>query len=393
MVIRTRVQSSLASGPTAAVWLDAGSLSGYADAIPRVSKCVDEVDGTRNPHSMVIEHDNRHLYSVYGRSHNIPSVPTFGWDYNGYALAGISPIISPSSGEPSDNTSLSTALARTNPNRPNADVLQTLVELKDIPNMLKKAWGRNMERYPSTARLSKASAKRALRENSDRFLEWTFGWLPLLDDLGKIMDFQGNTEKKLRQLRNLRDRGSTGGSAVVWEDEAISPLQSRFLTPLYAEGNQIHFQWVTTRKKWVSVNWIPSVPLPPQSDAGDEAIARRMAYGQGVTPALIWELMPWSWLVDWFSNVGDIMSLTRNAIPVRHSGSCIMRRTTTRFKYIGKWDGTGIFSVVPSRYPQNDIKERVVSGDAVPLPEINLPFLNGKQLGILGALTLTRTAR
>jgi hypothetical protein len=31
-------------------------------------------------------------------------------------------------------------------------------------------------------------------------------------------------------------------------------------------------------------------------------------YGLKPNPALIWELTPWSWLVDWCSNVGDIIS-------------------------------------------------------------------------------------
>lgn len=34
----------------------------------------------------------------------------------------------------------------------------------------------------------------------------------------------------------------------------------------------------------------------------------RKVYGLTITPADLWEAMPWSWLIDYFSNVGDIMS-------------------------------------------------------------------------------------
>jgi len=27
-----------------------------------------------------------------------------------------------------------------------------------------------------------------------------------------------------------------------------------------------------------------------------------------ITPSLAWELLPWSWMVDWFGNVGDLMA-------------------------------------------------------------------------------------
>jgi hypothetical protein len=48
------------------------------------------------------------------------------------------------------------------------------------------------------------------------------------------------------------------------------------------------------------------------------------------TLATAWELCPWSWLIDWCTNYGDIIAATRNAIPVTYSDVAIMRTTTSR---------------------------------------------------------------
>lgn len=392
MGVRNRISVFPIKGPGEAIYQTApGLIGGPWSAITRTSRCSDEVDGTRNPHALTIEHSHRLLYSISGHA---KANPNNHWLYNGYPGLDIAVTQPASQPAPSVNTSLSMALARTNPNRPTSDVLGAIVELKDVPAMVRNHWQRYWKGVPkhmSTMRLR--DLKRIPKDAGDLYLTYEFGIAPMIRDFQTLLDFQGNVEKKLNTLRNMRDKGSTGGRAVAYEDRAESAVQWRYLTTLYQETNQIEFKWVTTRKNWVTVNWIPTTPLPPPSEAADEALARRLAYGQGVTLHTLWNLMPWSWLIDWFSSVGDIMSLTRNALPVRHSGSCFMSRTSTHFMYVGQKAGPGKFSLTPSQYPQYDLKTRSVLGDSIPLPEFNLPFLNGKQLGILSALTATRTVR
>lgn len=47
--------------------------------------------------------------------------------------------------------------------------------------------------------------------------------------------------------------------------------------------------------------------LPKDNDSYSNTIAYMRALGLRVNPSTVWKVMPWSWLVDWFSNVGDVI--------------------------------------------------------------------------------------
>lgn len=48
--------------------------------------------------------------------------------------------------------------------------------------------------------------------------------------------------------------------------------------------------------------------MPPMETSGDRFNAMRRMYGLTLTPDLVWNIMPWSWLIDWFTNAGDVVS-------------------------------------------------------------------------------------
>lgn len=48
--------------------------------------------------------------------------------------------------------------------------------------------------------------------------------------------------------------------------------------------------------------------IPDTSSWQWDARARAVLFGALPTPSVVWEVLPWSWMVDWFTNVGDVMS-------------------------------------------------------------------------------------
>lgn len=385
---RSRSFTVISAPAATAVYLANGATDTSGN-INRFKQCIDVIDGTRNPHPLSISGYDLWNYSLMGYSRP-DSVGNFRWKYNGYSSLGQQSHLSPNTGEPSDNTSLSTMLARTNPNKPVTDLPLFLFELKDIPHLL-RSWSDDIKSARSFLRKPAVDVRNIPRRLGEKNLEWQFGVAPFIGDLVKIIKFQQSVEQKLNQLRNLQDGGSLGGKAVVWTDVATSAYIGPFYcTGLYQEINTIRFKLETTREKWGTCVWIPTVQLPPKTDQENMLLATRLAYGLDISFNTLWNAMPWSWLVDWFSNMGDIFSLYRNTVPVRHDGSCIMLQTVTRAIAWEQVSGDGPIGLVGNSNPRATNKTRIVAGSATPLPEFNLPFLNGKQLSILASLAVTR---
>jgi hypothetical protein len=105
-------------------------------------------------------------------------------------------------------------------------------------------------------------------------------------------------------------------------------------------------------RKWGSVHWIPSLPeqrgafgaLPENENikltfeqkARLESFtqdARFLVHGWDLSGAAIastiWELIPWSWLSDYFFNVGDYLAANRNGANVIAEMACVMHHHRT----------------------------------------------------------------
>jgi hypothetical protein len=48
-----------------------------------------------------------------------------------------------------------------------------------------------------------------------------------------------------------------------------------------------------------------------------------------LTPEVVWELLPWSWLIDWYSNVGDLLlNIVQQPDENRAARDAFLMRTT-----------------------------------------------------------------
>jgi hypothetical protein len=167
-----------------------------------------------------------------------------------------------------------------------------------------------------------------------------------------------------------------------------------------AQGNFQAFSWQgkqcyylmdisTNRKRWATVRWTPTT-LPPQSSKEFRNKAARIVYGLELSPSNVWEAIPWSWLVDWFSNVGDYMALYNNVVPAYPSVPCVMtsERTIRTFSPVFvpqqySYSGGDATSIVQT-------KSRVLQGFTF---TGGIPFMTGRQLSILGSLAVLRLHR
>jgi hypothetical protein len=84
--------------------------------------------------------------------------------------------------------------------------------------------------------------------------------------------------------------------------------------------------------------------------------------GTDVTPEVLWELTPWSWAIDWFSNTGDVISniasFTTDGLVMHHG--YVMEETIVRHIYdtVGYRNYNGPLNVTPVEYVTHT-KQRV----------------------------------
>lgn len=394
--MRHRESAELGWSGGTAHWLGAGSLGPYTSLGNRYRVSDDEVGNWDEVNPLYLEQQNDVLWYLYGLSRPDAS---FAWDYGGYAVCSPAGAHAPAgSSEPSDNWSVSEALARSNPNRPHVDLPVFLTELKDVPNMVRTLMGTALRRAGRLSTYDKRflkSVTRRFRDNrvydntydlSKTYLAYTFGVVPFFSDLYRMMDFANQVENRAQALTDLYSGGGLSRRTTVWNDDVDFAPWRTYQSPLYSEATIVNAIWRTTRQKWVSTKWVPSTPPSYHSDAERLALANSLTFGRNISMATIYELLPWSWLLDWFSNVGDLVASTRNSVPVTHRSTAIMQSTVTRLVSHER-EGPGVESseLTAPRSPTRATKVRRPY-DLPLVPEFRVPFLNGKQLSILSAL-------
>lgn len=191
------------------------------------------------------------------------------------------------------------AIALCSPTRPKAGLSSALIELKNdgLPSA-------------SLAILKNRGVKGA---GSD-YLNVNFGWLPLVSDLKSVAKSVINTEKYLKALREYSGQKLRRRFVFVpVETESIRQTYSPgYYTGPWPLGHREAAVEIKTAKTevWFSGAFRYGYPMGDDliSKASAAAIDARYLLGLDLSPSTIWNVLPWSWLADWFVNVGDIMS-------------------------------------------------------------------------------------
>lgn len=288
-------------------------------------------------------------------------------------------------GIPSDAAAGTEGVARTNPSRPRVDIVQFLAELRDVPKMIFQIGDllTRMSKAQRQGRRFKPTAK----DVASGFLGWTFGWDPLISDLKKLLDFEKMVDDRLKELEQLR-QGRLSRTVKVFSTSFEEEWNYGFVGQLYQAQAKGTLRSLITADKWVSVRYRPTAAtiLPLGADARN--LARSLVFGHSPDVSTLWELMPWSWLIDWFSTAGDYFAANRNHLGTTIEDIAVMTHLTATPK---SWTWTtnpysADFTVVKG-YTASWKRRRRVAGPSI---TASIPFLSGKQWSILSALAVTR---
>lgn len=279
-----------------------------------------------------------------------------------------------------------TAFDKMKPDRPQMSLLNSIYELKDVPGMLKQRF-----------------LNHGLSSIGDYYLALKFGWEPLLRDVRDLVNTQRNAQKILDQL--IRDEGrpvrrkiqlaATQGTLIETSGLGAGPTLPAFNSYFYDGSNsRFTYREQPTSRIWASAQfryWLP--PGPRDINWRRWMLAR--IFGLRPTPSVVYKAIPWSWLVDWFSNVGHVISNMDTSLVdrlaadyfyvMRHDMTTISRTSTLSFWRAHNME---LFPATSTAAAFVGSKTRV-HGDPFGFATAQ-NSLSGVQLSILGALGLSR---
>lgn len=247
----------------------------------------------------------------------------------------------------------------------------------------------------------------AARNAGDEYLNIEFGWKPLVSDVTKFRDAVANSRDILQQYD--ADRGNLIRRSYSFPDETSHETQvlstnkspdfyngaGGSVIPGYAiKGGKWSKTTTTVKRRWFSGAFVYGVPqgsTPFEKARALGAEADRL-YGISFTPDVFWNLTPWSWAIDWFTNTGDVLSTVGDYISqglVMQYGY-LMEHTITKVVY--SLSGAVVYNRTvepPDAVLRVESKKRVRAN----------PFgfgltwdgLSSSQQAILAALGLSRT--
>lgn len=245
-----------------------------------------------------------------------------------------------------------------------------------------------------------------LKALSGEYLNIEFGYEPLINDLRNIYKAQRILEKRLFQLRRdngepVRRRGSLPVTINKYYDVTTAGNFARpsntaeFYGPAADPRNFKRIVGVTRSYVTFSARfryWIPDVGTNQWTDR-----TKRVLFGVNPTLALLYEVMPWSWLIDWFTNLGHVIdNMAVNAAENLVADYAYIMKEVDRRVY---YETSVLLQNPENGYTQFVANDVSVAGASFKLRDSANPYgfgftfdaLSWRQMAILTALGLSRS--
>ncbi len=161
--------------------------------------------------------------------------------------------------------------------------------LTDYFAIVKKR-SKGIRRLPE--RLRKKTAEKVI---ADSYLEAAFGWQPLLSDIDDgARALAQISERAVREYKLVRGKGST--STAVDQATVVNTIGTS--TAIRARLSERNI-------KTAEVMYYGSIYLT--DDVSSSIQPRLLGFTLSDLVPTAWNLLPWSFLIDYFSNIGDVL--------------------------------------------------------------------------------------
>jgi len=249
------------------------------------------------------------------------------------------------------------------------------------------------------------------KEIAEHFINHEFGWAPFLGDLKSFFTTYLDASEIIKKISDENGKwvrksvGVTKDVSDVVISETVLPFNSvSYATPCFPVGFPSYFftsppSWSITEKTSLSIHasgkfrfYRPEfdVTLPDYTSAWNQVMRYVKIYGLEVNPYHVWQATPWTWLVDWVTNIGSYIQRMSDTLEDQVAAAYfyitahkrVERTLTVKLPFTS---GLKTLSFVRSY----SSKQRV-SADSPYGFRVSWDSLSPERLAILGALGITR---
>lgn len=268
------------------------------------------------------------------------------------------------------------------------------------------------------------------KQAGDGYLNVQFGWLPLLRDLANITNILINASTVLqgRPMEGVPIRRTwalppvetteswdlpgvassvemghsipTGSSSPWSAMSRVLPLDgTSYGSAGFPATGDGRFSKRLTRHQWFVGSYVTFLPLGVDFSRYDEKVKHLIDLR--LTPDVLWQLAPWSWLVDWATHIGDSIEANKIAtdklihIHYAYAMEELRMEVFSDFHVTSRTSGSGSSLKVyngPSSHSMvtTTTRKRRIRANPFGFTSGGLDGLNSNQIAILTALGLSR---
>jgi hypothetical protein len=258
------------------------------------------------------------------------------------------------------------------------------------------------------------SRSKSIKGVGGDYLNAQFGWIPLLNDLrgiAKALTFASyglyqpagatHRERKEKPTELIRSENLTGAFVAIATGDYADPLELKdpagrgVITGSFLRAD-ISTLVQATRKRWFEGEFVYIPEAGFDATKYNDRLATLMK--TDITPSDLWQLAPWSWLVDWTTDIGGAIEAAETATSNRilstyaYAMESIEQKKTVMLSNISGENSDSYYIGPPRVFCQwETISRRRIRANPFGFnvnPEVNL---EPGQLAILAALGLKKS--
>lgn len=174
----------------------------------------------------------------------------------------------------------------------------------------------------------------------DQYLNIAFGWLPLVNDVTKTSRFIQEHDRLIAQFerdsgravrRRFRFPSKSSTELIGWAPSRMLMGQGTEIGQMSGPAGIVYHYREVEESTWFSGSFTYYLPsdLDGRDGISNAASSAKQLLGVELNPEVLWNLTPWSWAADWFTNAGDyshnLSAFADNGLVLHHG--YIMKRT------------------------------------------------------------------